>query len=79
MEAMVANRAQLLSEQEQLAGEVMLSIGNQEEFKEDFFYDYSREHLSDWQKMVRPSVEGSRRCSCASAGWALTSEMSFSH
>src|SRR6267378_2444105 len=53
MEAMVANRAQLLSEEEQLAGEGMLSIETQEEFNEDSFYNYSQEHFADWLKMVR--------------------------
>ena len=53
MEAMVANRAQPLSEEEYLAGEGMLSIETQRGFNEDSFYSYYCEYFSDWLKMVR--------------------------
>jgi hypothetical protein len=53
MESIVAVRAQGLSEEEQLAGEGMISVETQQEFNDDSFYSYCAEHFAAWLKLIR--------------------------
>lgn len=53
MESITAARATALSIEEQLAGTGMLSVETQEEYSEDSFLNYCREHFAQWLRMVR--------------------------
>lgn len=52
-ESITASRSQLLTEEEQLLGQTLISLETTEEFGEDDFYVYSREHFAEWLKMLR--------------------------
>lgn len=43
----------LLTEEEALAGDGMLSLETTGEFGEDDFFVYSREHFADWLRVLR--------------------------
>ncbi len=43
----------LLTEEEALAGDGMLSLETTGEFGEDDFFVYSREHVADWLRVLR--------------------------
>ena len=64
-ESVTATRSVLLTEEEQLLGQTLLSAET-EEFGEDDFYVYATEHFADWLKAIRClSMEqetSARRC-----------------
>jgi len=53
MDSITAERSLLLTEEEQLAGATTISLETQNEFGEDDFYVYSREHFADWLRVLR--------------------------
>jgi hypothetical protein len=53
MDAMVASRSVLLSDEEALAGGTTISCETTDEFGEDDIYVYCQDHFADWLRVIR--------------------------